>query len=70
MHVDQKPPNYDQMKTFKQKLYCRLKVPTKYKNLETLIKDNIFLQNCSANKRVLNKENYERFSDEIKLLLL
>ena len=27
---DTKPKNYEEMTTFKQKLYCRLEVPTKY----------------------------------------
>jgi len=54
----------------KQKLYCRLAVPTKYKNLDTLIKDHVFLENCS--NKVIKKKNikYDKLSDEMKLILL
>ena len=58
------------MTTFKQKLYCRLKVPTEYQNLETLIKDNIFLKSTQAKKSSLKQNQSLKVNDEIKLLML
>jgi len=67
--IKEKPKNYDSMSN-KEKLYCRLTVPTQYNNLDGLIKDHVFLENCSTAKRAETEEKYDKFNDEMKLLLL
>ena len=56
--------------TNREKLYSRLTLPTKYKNLDNQIKELIFQQNCSASHQKKMRKKKATFNEQVQNMLL